>query len=250
MSEQKNEILLQKNPNRFVIFPIKYPKIWKAYKDSLACFWTAEEIDLSKDRSDWENKLNNDERYFLENILAFFAGSDGIVIENLGRRFLDEVQIPEARAFYGFQLAMENIHGETYSLMIDTYVKDKKRKTELLNSIENIPCIKEKADWALKWINDEESNFGLRLVAFSIVEGLFFSASFCSIYWLKNRGLMPGLTFSNELISRDEGQHTDFAVLLHSMLANKPEEKLIHEMFREAVNIEKKFMIKCFLQKK
>jgi len=243
MSEQKSEIILQENPNRFVVFPIKYPKIWKAYKTAVACFWTPEEVDFSKDRSDWENKLNDNERYFLENILAFFAGSDGIVIENLGKRFLNEVQIPEARQFYSYQMFIEAIHGETYSLMIDTYVKDEKKKTKLFNAIEQIPCIKEKADWSMKWINDEKSNFGVRVIAFAIVEGLFFSSSFCSIYWLKNRGLMPGLTFSNELISRDEGQHTDFAVLLHSMLKNKPEEKLVHEIFKEAVVIEKKFII-------
>jgi len=245
MSEQEktSEIILQENPNRFVVFPIKYPKIWQAYKNAVACFWTPEEVDFSKDRSDWENKLNDNERYFLENILAFFAGSDGIVIENLGTRFLNEVQIPEARQFYSYQMFIEAIHGETYSLMIDTYVKDEKKKAKLFNAIEQIPCIKEKADWAMKWINDEKSNFGVRVVAFAIVEGLFFSASFCSIYWLKNRGLMPGLTFSNELISRDEGQHTDFAVLLHSMLKNKPEEKLVHKIFKEAVVIEKKFII-------
>ncbi len=241
MSDIKEE-LLEENPNRYVLFPIKYKEIWKKYKEALACFWTAEEIDFSKDRSDWDNKLNDDERHFIENILAFFSSSDGIVLENLGQRFLSEIQIPEARNFYAFQMFMEGVHSETYSLMIDTYVKDPARKNMLFNAIETIPCVKQKADWAIKWIDDEQSDFGTRLVGFAIVEGVFFSSSFCSIYWLKQRGLLPGLTFSNELISRDEGQHTDFAVLLHSMLNNKPSQEKVWKIMEEAVKIEKAFI--------
>ena len=239
---EKNEILLKDNPGRFVLFPIKYDKIWKAYKDQMACFWRTEEIDLSKDRADWE-KLNENERHFIKNILAFFAGSDGIVLENLGVRFLKEVQIPEARCFYGFQLMMENVHSETYSLLIDTYIHDKKEKDHLLNAIDTIPSVAKKATWAERWINDDESNFATRLIAFAAVEGIFFSGSFCAIFWLKKRGLLPGLTFSNELISRDEGQHTDFAVLLYSMLNVKLEQETINEIIMDAVNIEKEFIL-------
>ena len=235
------EPLLMNNPNRFVLFPIKYESIWKAYKKQQACFWSAEEIDLSLDLKDWE-KLDKNEQFFIKNILAFFAGSDGIVLENLGKRFLDEVQIPEARCFYGFQLMMENVHSETYSLLIDKYITDKDEKMRLFNSIQTIPPIAKKAKWALKWIDDINSNFATRLVAFACVEGIFFSGSFCAIYWLKKRGLMPGLTFSNELISRDEGLHTDFACLLYSMLNNKLDEQTVHTIIRDAVTIEKEFI--------
>lgn len=238
-----DEVLLRENPNRFVIFPIKYHKIWEAYKKALGSFWTAEEIDLSNDRYDWENKLNDNERHFIENVLAFFAGSDGIVMENLAQRFFNEVQLPEARSFYGFQLAMENIHSETYSLLIETYVTDPVKKDKLFRGIQTIPAVGKKAQWALKWIQDQNNGFAIRLVAFAAVEGIFFSGSFCSIFWLKRRGLMPGLTFSNELISRDEGMHTDFAVLLFEMIKNKPSQELVHKMFREAVEIEKEFII-------
>lgn len=224
---------------RFVLFPIKYDEIWKAYKNAEASFWTAEEIDLSGDLSDWNN-LNENERYFIKHVLAFFAASDGIVGENLATRFYADTKIPEARAFYGFQLMMEQIHSETYSLLIDTYISNSEEKNKLFNAIENIPIIKEKAEWALKWINSNES-FAERLVAFSIVEGIFFSSSFCAIYWLKKRGLMPGLSFSNELVARDESQHTDFACLLYSLENNKVSEGRIHEMFIEAVNLECKF---------
>ena len=236
------ELLTQENPSRFVLFPICYQDIWEKYKNQMSVFWTAEEIDLSKDRNDWD-KLSDNDRHFIKNILAFFAGSDGIVLENLGSRFMSEIQIPEAKCFYGFQIAMENIHSETYSLLIDTYIKDSSEKDRLLNAIETIPCVKKKAEWALKWIDDKNSSFALRLIAFAIVEGIFFSGSFCSIFWLKKRGLMPGLTFSNELISRDEGLHTDFAVLLYTKyIKNKVPEEQIHSIFSEAVNIEKEFI--------
>jgi ribonucleoside-diphosphate reductase beta chain len=236
------ELLTQENPNRFVLFPICYNDIWDKYKDHMSVFWTVEEIDLSKDRTDWNN-LSDNEKYFIKNILAFFAGSDGIVLENLGSRFMSEIQIPEAKCFYGFQIAMENIHSETYSLLIDTYIQDNEEKDRLLNAIETIPCVKRKAEWGLKWINDDKSSFATRLIAFAIVEGVFFSGSFCSIFWLKKRGLMPGLTFSNELISRDEGLHTDFAVLLYTKyIRNKLPENKVQEIFREAVDIEKEFI--------
>tara|TARA_Y100000991_G_C21961511_1_gene344718 strand:- start:514 stop:1491 length:978 start_codon:yes stop_codon:yes gene_type:complete len=236
------ELLTQENPERFVLFPICYNDIWEKYKDHMSVFWTAQEIDLSKDRKDWNN-LTENEKYFIKNILAFFAGSDGIVLENLGSRFMSEIQIPEAKCFYGFQIAMENIHSETYSLLIDTYIQDKKEKDRLFNAIETIPCVKRKAEWALKWIKDKDSSFATRLVAFAIVEGVFFSGSFCSIFWLKKRGLMPGLTFSNELISRDEGLHTDFAVLLYTKyIKNKLSEEKVHEIVSEAVTIEKEFI--------
>ena len=236
------EILLQENPSRFVLFPIVYQDIWDKYKQQTALYWTAEEIDLSKDRTDWDN-LTPNERHFIKNILAFFAGSDGIVLENLGKRFLSEVQIPEVRCFYGYQLMMENIHSETYSLLIDTYVKDPQEKMKLFNAIETIPCVTKKAEWAIKWIEDDKSSFAMRLVAFAIVEGIFFSGSFCAIYWLKKRGLMPGLTFSNELISRDEGLHTDFATLLYTnYIINKENKEKVEQIIKEAVEIEKEFI--------
>ncbi|EED22111.1 ribonucleotide reductase small subunit RnrA, putative [Talaromyces stipitatus ATCC 10500] len=237
-----NEPLLQENPHRFVLFPIKYHEIWQMYKKAEASFWTAEEIDLSKDLHDWNNRLNDDERYFVSRVLAFFAASDGIVNENLVERFSGEVQIPEARCFYGFQIMMENIHSETYSLLIDTYINEPKQRTYLFDAIDNIPCIRKKADWALRWISDKESTFAQRLVAFAAVEGIFFSGSFAAIFWLKKRGLMPGLTFSNELISRDEGLHTDFACLLFSHLNNRPNPKVIEDIIVDAVAIEQEFL--------
>ena len=234
------EVLLQENNHRFVLFPIEYDKIWQMYKQAEASFWTAEEIDLQPDLKDWEN-LNDDERYFVKNVLAFFAASDGIVNENLAVHFMQEVQLPEARCFYGFQIMIENIHAETYSLLIDTYINDPKEKTHLFNALETVPCVKKKADWALKWI--ENGSFVERLIAFAAVEGIFFSGSFCSIFWLKKRGLMPGLSFANELISRDEGLHCDFACLLYSMLENKlPKERVI-EIIADAVELEKEFVV-------
>ena len=230
------------NPSRFVLFPIKWPKIWDMYKKALASIWTVEELDLSKDTKDWEQKLNEDERHFIENILAFFAGSDGIVLENLAQRFCNEIQIPEAKCFYGFQIAIENIHSEMYSLLIDTLVSDKERKNELFNAIETIPSVGKKANWALKWIKDKDASYATRLIAFAAVEGIFFSGAFCSIFWLKKRGLMPGLTSSNELISRDEGLHTEFAVLIYSYLENKLSEDQVKAILTEAVEIEKEFI--------
>ena len=230
------------NPSRFVLFPIKWPKIWDMYKKALASIWTVEELDLSKDTKDWEQKLNEDERHFIENILAFFAGSDGIVLENLAQRFCNEIQIPEAKCFYGFQIAIENIHSEMYSLLIDTLVSDKERKNELFNAIETIPSVGKKANWALKWIKDKDASYATRLIAFAAVEGIFFSGAFCSIFWLKKRGLMPGLTSSNELISRDEGLHTEFAVLIYSYLENKLSEEQVKAILTEAVEIEKEFI--------
>ena len=235
------EPILRENKDRFVIFPIKHQDIWEWYKKQEACIWTAEEIDLHTDLNDWNNKLNKDEKYFIKHVLAFFAASDGIVNENLAENFVSEVQYPEAKFFYGFQLMMENIHSETYSLLIDTYVKDEAEKHELFHAIETFPAIKEKADWALKWI--ESDSFAERLIAFAAVEGIFFSGSFCSIFWLKKRGLMPGLTFSNELISRDEGMHCDFAVHLHNHhLVNKVPKARITEILTDALNIERKFI--------
>jgi ribonucleotide reductase beta subunit family protein with ferritin-like domain len=222
------------------VLPIEYPRVWEEYKKQQASFWTAEEIDLSADMNDWKN-LTEKEQYFIKHILAFFAASDGIVNENLGMKFSNEVQITEARAFYGFQIAMENIHSETYSLLIDTYIKDTAEKQYLFNAIQTIPVVQKKADWALKWINDDQS-FAERLVAFACVEGILFSGSFCAIYWLKKRGLMPGLTFSNELISRDEGLHTDFACLLYSMLKNQLPEGHVHEIIKGAVEVEREFI--------
>jgi ribonucleoside-diphosphate reductase beta chain len=235
------EPILKENVNRFVLFPIQYPAIWDMYKKAEASFWTAEEIDLSKDLNDWENRLNDNERHFIKHVLAFFAASDGIVNENLACRFSNEVQIPEARCFYGFQIAVENIHSETYSLLIDTYIKDRKEKDILFNAIETLPAVARKAQWALGHITSS-SSFAERLVAFAAVEGIFFSGSFCAIYWLKKRGLMPGLTFSNELISRDEGLHCDFACLLYSLLEVKLSDHDIHQIIGEAVDIEKNFV--------
>ena len=241
MTKHLNEPLLCEDDNRFVMFPIAHDDIWQMYKKQIDCFWRAEEVDLSKDMKHWE-KLSKNERHFISMILAFFAASDGIVLENLGMRFMSEVQVSEARAFYGFQIAMENIHSEMYSLLIETYIKEKDEKAKLFNALENFPCIKKKADWALKWINDKRSSFATRLLAFACVEGIFFSGAFCSIYWLKKRGLMPGLTFSNELISRDEALHTEFAVLLYSKLQKKIKKEKIHEIIKEAVEIEKEFI--------
>ncbi len=235
------EPILQENKNRFVIFPIKHHDIWEWYKKMEASFWTAEEIDLHQDLTDWNNKLSDDERYFIKHILAFFAASDGIVNENLAENFVNEVQYAEAKFFYGFQIMMENIHSETYSLLIDTYVKDEAEKAELFNALEVFPAIRKKADWALKWI--ESDSFAERLIAFAAVEGIFFSGAFCSIYWLKKRGLMPGLTFSNELISRDEGVHCDFAVHLHNHhLINKVPKDRIKEIIVDALDIEREFV--------
>ena len=241
MSMSVREPLLTPNDNRFVMFPIQDQSIWEMYKKQVDCFWRAEEIDLSKDNNHWDS-LNADERSFLSMILAFFAASDGIVLENLAQRFMGEVQLAEARAFYGFQIAMENIHSQTYSLLIDSYIKDPQEKDKLFNAITHYPCIKKKADWAQKWIHDNRSTFATRLVAFACVEGIFFSGAFCSIYWMKKRGLMPGLTFSNELISRDEALHTEFAVLLYSKLVKKMGKARIHEIIKEAVDIETEFI--------
>ena len=241
MSKIQNEPLLQEDDNRYVMFPIQDQDIWQMYKKQVDCFWRAEEIDLSKDISHWES-LNKDETYFISMILAFFAASDGIVLENLAARFMGEVQSSEARAFYGFQIAMENIHSETYSLLIDTYIKDREEKSMLFQAIQNYPCIKKKADWAIKWIQDKRSSFATRLIAFACIEGIFFSGAFCSIYWLKKRGLMPGLTFSNELISRDEALHTEFAILLYSKLNKKLSKQKVLDIIKEAVEIEKEFI--------
>jgi ribonucleotide reductase beta subunit family protein with ferritin-like domain len=235
------EPLLKPDDNRFVMFPIQHNDIWEMYKKQVDCFWRAEEIDLSKDLNDWKT-ITNDEQHFVKMILAFFAASDGLVLENLASRFMSDVQLSEARAFYGFQIAMENIHSQTYSLLIDTYIRDEEEKHKLFNAIENFPCIKKKADWAKKWISDNRSSFAARLVAFAAIEGIFFSAAFSSIYWIKKRGLMPGLTFSNELISRDEALHTEFAVLLYSKLQRKLPKKRIYEIIQEAVEIEKEFI--------
>ncbi|MEO6882800.1 MAG: ribonucleoside-diphosphate reductase small subunit [Bacteroidia bacterium] len=234
------EPILVENKDRFVLFPIKHKQIWEMYKKAEASFWTAEEIDLSPDLQDWANKLNNDERHFIKHVLAFFAASDGIVNENLAINFMNEVQYPEARCFYGFQIMMENIHSETYSLLIDTYIKEPDEKAKLFNAIETLPCVGGKAAWALKWIGSD--SFAERLIAFAAVEGIFFSGSFCSIFWLKKRGLMPGLTFSNELISRDEGLHCDFACLLYSQLKHKLPASKVAEIIRNAVEIEKEFV--------
>lgn len=241
MSKIQTEPLLAPDDNRFVMFPIKYDDIWDMYKKQVDCFWRAEEIDLTKDLTSWES-LSGDERFFISMILAFFAASDGIVLENLASRFMRDVQVSEARAFYGFQIAMENIHSHTYSLLIETYIKDKEEKYKLFNAIENFPCIKKKSDWAQKWIHDNRSSFATRLVAFACIEGIFFSGAFCSIYWLKKRGLMPGLTFSNELISRDEALHCEFAILLYSKLVKKVDKARIHEIIKEAVEIEIEFI--------
>ena len=237
------EPLLTPTEDRFVIFPIRHPDIWEKYKQHMAVFWTAEEIDLSHDLAHWE-KLSDDERYFIKNILGFFAGSDGIVMENLATRFMREVQWPEAKFFYTCQNMLEAIHSETYSLLIDTYITDKREKEEILRAIQTIPCVQKKADWALNWIDNNEASFATRLLAFACVEGIFFSGAFCAIFWLKQRGVMPGLTVSNEFIARDEGLHTDFACLLYSKLENKLTKKEAHKIIREAVKIEKQFITK------
>lgn len=236
---QEDEVLLRENKDRFVILPINYPTIWEMYKKHEASFWTAEEIDLSDDQKHWDS-LSDGERHFISHVLAFFAASDGIVNENLAVNFMSEVQVPEARCFYGFQIMMENIHSETYALLIDSYIKNPTEKDRLFHAIDTVPCVKKKAEWALKWINN--GNFAQRLVAFAAVEGIFFSGSFCSIFWLKKRGLMPGLTFSNELISRDEGLHCEFACLLYSMLKNQLSQEEVTEIIADAVTIEKEFV--------
>ncbi|XP_053192878.1 ribonucleoside-diphosphate reductase subunit M2 [Scomber japonicus] len=240
-SSVEEEPLLKENPRRFVIFPIQYHDIWQMYKKAEASFWTAEEVDLSKDLQHWES-LKDEERYFISHVLAFFAASDGIVNENLVERFTQEVQVTEARCFYGFQIAMENIHSEMYSLLIDTYIKDAKEREYLFNAVETLPCVKKKADWAINWIGNKKANYGERVVAFAAVEGIFFSGSFAAIFWLKKRGLMPGLTFSNELISRDEGLHCDFACLMFKHLQNKPSEETVTSIIKNAVEIEQEFL--------
>ncbi len=235
------EPILKENKDRFVIFPIQHSDIWEFYKKAEASFWTAEEIDLSQDLKDWSNTMSDDEKHFIKHVLAFFAASDGIVNENLAENFVAEVQYTEAKFFYGFQIAVENIHSETYSLLIDTYVKDPKEKDYLFHAIETMDCVKKKADWALRWI--DEGSFAERLIAFAAVEGIFFSGSFCSIFWLKKRGLMPGLSFSNELISRDEGLHCDFACLLYNNhMINKLPVETVQEIIKDAVTIEKEFV--------
>lgn len=241
LSAEHIEPMLKENIDRFVLFPIVHTDIWEMYKQETASFWTAEEIDLAEDSKDWV-KLNNDEQHFLKHVLAFFAASDGIVNENLVINFANEVQWPEARAFYGFQIMMENIHAETYSLLIDTYIKDPNEKDHLFKALETVPSVKKKGDWAMRWLDRKRGSFAVRLVAFAAVEGIFFSGSFCAIFWLKKRGLMPGLTFSNELISRDEGLHCDFACLLHSKLIRGAGENLIHRIITEAVDIEIEFV--------
>ena len=241
IKKRRQEPLLIENPNRFVLFPIEHQAVWDMYKKAMASFWTAEEIDLSKDRKDWE-ALTQNEQHFIKHILAFFAASDGIVNENLAMNFMKEVQWAEARCFYGFQIAMENIHSEVYSLLIDTYIKDLTEKAKLLNAIETSPCVKRKADWAIHWMQSEDADFASRLMAFAAVEGIFFSGAFCAIFWLKERGIMPGLTTSNEFISRDEGMHTEFACLLYGYLQHKLSKTKAHKMIREAVKCEKEFI--------
>ncbi len=238
---EREEPLLKENPNRFVLFPIQHEDVWNMYKKAEASFWTAEEVDLSKDTKDWQ-ALTDKERHFISHVLAFFAASDGIVNENLAMNFSNQVQWPEARCFYGFQITIENIHSEMYSLLIDTYIKDPLEKDKLFKAIETVPCVKKKADWAITWMQSEEADFASRLMAFACVEGIFFSGSFCAIYWIKERGVMPGLTTSNEFISRDEGMHTDFACLLYSKLLHKLSKTKAHKMVREAVRIEKEFI--------
>jgi ribonucleoside-diphosphate reductase beta chain len=242
--KKRVEPLLTANPGRFVTFPIEHHKVWEMYKKAEGSFWTAEELDLSKDRKDWDT-LNTGEQHFIKHILAFFAASDGIVNENLAMNFMKEVQWTEARCFYGFQIAMENIHSEVYSLLIDTYIKDSAEKAKLFNAIETVPCVKKKAEWAINWMESEDADFASRLMAFATVEGIFFSGAFCAIFWLKERGLMPGLTTSNEFISRDEGLHTEFACLLYSYLNHKLSKTKAHKMIREAVKYEKEFIIEA-----
>ena len=239
---EKMEPLTATNDERFVLFPIRHVSLWKRYKDAVSTFWTPEEIDLSKDRADWENKLNDNERHFIEYVLGFFAGSDGIVMENLAMRFFGEIQVPEARAFYSYQIFIENVHSETYSILLDTYIRDDAKRAHLFAAIQTIPVVQAKARWAMHWMNDMRASFAQRLIGFAIVEGVFFSGSFCAIYWLKKRGLMPGLTFSNELISRDEGQHCEFAVALYGMIQERLSQEVVHEMFSEAVSVEKEFI--------
>ena len=241
LTSEHIEPMLQENHDRFVLFPIKHHDVWEMYKQSMACFWTADEIDLAPDLAEWEN-LSDDSRHFLKHVLAFFAASDGIVNENLVTNFADEVQWPEARCFYGFQIMMENIHAETYSLLIDTYIKDPQEKDHLFKALETVPSVKKKGEWALRWLDRKRGNFAERLVAFAAVEGIFFSGSFCALFWLKKQGIMQGLTFSNELISRDEGLHCDFACLLHSKLNRGAGENMIHRIISEAVKIETEFV--------
>jgi len=238
---EADEPLLQENPHRFVIFPIQYPDLWKMYKDHISVFWRPEEVDLSKDLKDWV-KLTTNEQHFVKRVLGFFAGSDGIVMENLSQRFSNEVQAAEARFFYATQMMMESVHSETYSLLIDTYIEDRAEKTDILRSIQTVPCIQKKAAWATSWISSEEADFATRLMAFAAVEGIFFSGAFCSIFWLKQRGVMPGLTASNEFIARDEGLHTDFACLMYSKCKHKLPKTKAHKLIREAVRIEKEFI--------
>ncbi|KAG1947110.1 Ribonucleoside-diphosphate reductase small chain [Pimephales promelas] len=240
-SSIEDEPLLRENPKRFVIFPIQYPDIWKMYKQAQASFWTVEEVDLSKDLVHWDS-LKSEEKHFISHILAFFAASDGIVNENLVHRFSQEVQLPEARSFYGFQILIENVHSEMYSMLINTYIRDLKERDYLFNAIQTMPLVRRKADWALQWISDTNSTFGERLVAFAAVEGIFFSGSFAAIYWLKKRGLMPGLTYSNELISRDEGLHCNFACLMYSYLVKKPSADRVNDIIKKAVSIEQEFL--------
>jgi ribonucleoside-diphosphate reductase subunit M2 len=237
---EKSDPRRVENPHRGVMFPIQHPEVWEMYKKHEASFWTAEEIDLSQDSKDWE-KLSDSEKHFIKHVLAFFAASDGIVLENLAAQFSTEVQIPEARAFYGFQIAMENIHSETYSLLIEQYIREPSEKEKIFNAIETMPAVRDKAQWAIQWMQKENS-FAERVIAFAAVEGILFSGSFCAIYWLKKRGLMPGLTFSNELISRDEGLHAEFACLLYGMLQNKLPDEVVHDMIRGAVAVERQFI--------
>ncbi|XP_072950570.1 ribonucleoside-diphosphate reductase small chain-like [Typha angustifolia] len=241
LAHEADEPLLAPNPDRFSMFPIRYPSIWELYKKAVASFWTTEEVDLSQDTRHWDLSLSSDDRHFISHVLAFFAASDGIVLENLASRFMTDVQLPEARAFYGFQIAIENIHSEMYSLLLDTYIKDPDEKSRLFRAIDTVPAVAKKADWALKWIHASDS-FAGRLVAFACVEGIFFSGSFCAIFWLKKRGLMPGLTFSNELISRDEGLHCDFACLLYELLEHKLDEERVRSIVADAVVIEREFV--------
>ena len=241
MTSVSNTEMLLQDDNRYVMFPIKSQSVWNMYKKALESFWRCEEVDLSKDLTHWDT-LTHNEKHFVSHILAFFAASDGIVLENLAVRFMSDVKMAEVRAFYGFQIAMENIHSEMYSLLIETYIKDNIEKDKLFNAVDNFPCIKKKAEWALKWSGDKRSSFATRLIAFACVEGIFFSGAFCSIYWLKKRGLMPGLTFSNELISRDEALHTEFAVLLYTMLNKQLKKDRVHDIIKEAVSIEQEFI--------